>query len=214
MSRGALQHLRQNPFGGHSMFIFFFISSDLQQPFTFEKFPPPPPLLHPNWLQPLFSRCRTFIVQMMTRMMTVSRPDFFWWRWSTLLHGSRLLWWIVLTSHSAQKSRNSCPLNGRVVRAHGQLTQGSHGLSPKINYKRSNNVHAVAFCALIVVHTVHTKVLQLSSQSLIGSPGRGTVMYIVMCGNTAFEPDSNNTKDLLETMRTNMRNPFSHDRLY
>jgi len=46
---------------------------------------------------------------------------------------------------TAQKSRNSCRVNGGGVGAHGQLIRGSNGLSPGTKYKRSKNVFAVTF---------------------------------------------------------------------
>ena len=54
--------------------------------------------------------------------------------------------------------------------AHGHLTRGSNGLSPGTKYKCSNNVFAVTSIALTVVR-VCSELLQLPTQSLIGSPG-------------------------------------------
>jgi len=75
----------------------------------------------------------------------------------------------------AQKSRNSCSVNGRSVGEHGQLTHGTNERIPRTKYKRSKNVFAVTSIALIVAH-VCTKLWQL----LIGSPGtlpRGSMRF-------------------------------------
>jgi len=45
----------------------------------------------------------------------------------------------------AQKSRNSCRVNGGGVGARGQLTQDLNLRNPRTKYKRSKNVFAVLF---------------------------------------------------------------------
>ena len=81
-------------------------------------------------------------------------------RGSTRVPGlGQITWWIVMTKklrgHSgekiAQKSRNSCCFNGGGVGAHGQLTRGSNGLSPRTKYQRSNNTFGVTCIESIVV---------------------------------------------------------------
>ena len=54
--------------------------------------------------------------------------------------------------------------------AHAHLTRGSNGLSPEIKYKCSKNVFAITSIVLTVVRLC-SELLQLSAQSLIGSPG-------------------------------------------
>jgi len=55
------------------------------------------------------------------------------------------------------------------VGAHGQLTWGSNGLSPKTKYKRSKDISAVTYIANTVLHLC-IELLQLSAQSLVVSP--------------------------------------------
>jgi len=61
-------------------------------------------------------------------------------------------------------------VNGGGVGANGPLTRGSNGLSPGTKYKRSKNVFAVTSIALTLV-PLGTKLLDISAQFLIGSPG-------------------------------------------
>ena len=71
---------------------------------------------------------------------------------------------------TAQKSSNSCEVNGGIVGAHGQLTWGSNGLSPGTKLKRSKNVFNGTSIPFTDVHLC-TELLQLPAQSIIGSPG-------------------------------------------
>ena len=57
-----------------------------------------------------------------------------------------------------------------VVGAQGQLTQGPNVPNPSTKYKRSKNVFAVTFIALIIGRD-WPRLVQPLAQSLIGSPG-------------------------------------------
>ena len=69
----------------------------------------------------------------------------------------------------SRKSRNRCGVNSGVVGARGQLTPGPDVPSPGIKYKRTKIVFIVVIIALKLVH-IWTRLLELPSQSLIGSP--------------------------------------------
>jgi len=56
------------------------------------------------------------------------------------------------------------------VGAEDMVTKGANWRSPGTKYKRSKNAHAVTSIALTLV-PLGTKLLELSVQSLIGSPG-------------------------------------------
>jgi len=52
----------------------------------------------------------------------------------------------------AQKSRNSCTVNGRYVGSQAQLTQSVILRNPRTKYKRSKNVFSVTSIALILAN--------------------------------------------------------------
>jgi len=70
----------------------------------------------------------------------------------------------------ARKSRNSRRSRGGEVGAEGMVTKGAFLRCPGTKYKRSKNAFASTSIALILV-PLGTKLLEISAQFLIGSPG-------------------------------------------
>jgi len=78
--------------------------------------------------------------------------------------------WGATREKIAQRSRNSRRARGGKVGAEGMVTKGPSVPSPETKYKRSNRAFAVICIALTLARHC-TKLLELSAQFLIVSPG-------------------------------------------
>ena len=76
----------------------------------------------------------------------------------------------------ARKSKNSCSARGGEVGAEGMMTKSAMLRSPEIKYKRSKIIFSVTSIALTCTPFC-TKLLKISAQFLIGSPG--TLMMMI-----------------------------------